>query len=256
MILLRLPLMFIAMLVPTVVHGQVLRAMSHQPSGPTIAVAGVAEIRVVPDEVLLRFSVEDRDPKLADAVKACDASTAAVLAFVKASSIDENDVQSEFIDIQPVFDMRNGEESLVPRFFRAGRGFTVRLRDVAKFDALLEGVLKAGADRVLDVEFRTTALRKQRDLARLQAIRAAHEKAVALAGELGGKVGKPVSIQEASGGGVRSGSRGFHDHGVATQNISQDVGRGDAAAEGTVEQKLAAGVISVTSRVDVVFTLE
>lgn len=252
-----LSLVFAAMLVPTVVHAQVPRAMPPELSGPTIAVAGVAEIRVVPDEVLLRFSVEDRDPKLTDAVKACDASTTAVLAFIKASGIEDKDVQSEFIDIQPVFDTRNGEESLVPLFFRAGRGFTVRLRDVATFDALLEGVLKAGADRVLEVEFRTTALRKHRDLARQQAIRAAREKAVALAGELGGKVGKPVSIRENSGGGVRNGSTGYQDRWRGmSQNISQEAHRGDAASEGDVEQKLAAGMISVTSQVDVVFTLE
>lgn len=252
----RLPLVLAALLVPTLAHAQIPRGLHLEPAVPTIAVSGAAEIRVVPDEVLLRFSVEDREAKLADAVKACDASTAAVLAFVKESGIAAQDVQSDFIAIEPVYERPNGEESPVPRFFRASRGFAVRLRDVTKFDALLEGILKAGADRVEDVEFRTTALRKHRDLARQQAIRAAREKAVALAGELGAKVGKPFSIQETSGGGVRNGSSTHRERWAAAQNRSQDAGPGGAAAEGETEPKLAAGMIGVTSRVDVVFTLE
>jgi hypothetical protein len=40
------------------------------------------------------------------------------------------------------------------------------------------------------------------------------------------------------------------------QNSVQDAGRGDATAEADGDQKLAAGMISVTSRVDVTFALE
>ena len=253
---LRLSIVLLAALVPSFVHAQVPRHLVGQPPEPMISVSGAAEIRVVPDEVLLRFSVEDRDPKLADAVKACDTSTAAVLAFVKSAGIAGTDVQSDFISIEPVYEGPRGEESMTPRFFQASRGFAVRLRDVAKFDALLEGILKSGADRIQDVEFRTTALRKHRDLARQQAVRAAREKAVALAGELGAKVGKPISIHETSGGGVRNASSGHGDRWATAQGFVQDTGSGGATPEADADQKLAAGMISVTSRVDVAFALE
>jgi len=253
---LRLPLVLVATLLPTLVHAQIIRGFPMEPAERTVAVSGAAEIRVVPDEVVLRFAVEDRSPKLAEAVKACDTSTAAVLAFVKQAGIAAQDVQSDSITIEPVFERPNGDESLVPRFFRASRGFAVRLRDVAKFDALLQGILEAGADRVEDVEFRTTALRRHRDLARQQAIRAARDKAVALAGELGARVGKPCSIRETSGGGVRNGASHHGDRWATAQNVVRDDDRGAATAEDDAEQKLAAGMISVTSRVDVVFTLE
>jgi uncharacterized protein YggE len=253
----RLPLVLVAMLAPTLVHAQIPRGLHLESAAPTIVVTGAAEIRVAPDEVLLRFAVEERDPKLVEAVKVCDTSTAAVLAFVKESGIDARDVQSDFIAIEPIFERLNGEESPVPRFFRARRGFAVRLRDVAKFDTLLEGILRAGANRVEDVEFRTTALRKHRDLARQQAIRAAREKALALAGELDAKVGRPFSIRETSGGGVRNGSSNHQDRWATAQNVIRDDDRGGGAtAEDDAERKLAAGMISVTSRVDVVFNLE
>lgn len=256
MTLLRLPLVLVPTLLPTLVHAQIIPGFPMEPAKPTITVSGAAEIRVVPDEVVVRFAVEDRSPKLAEAVKACDTSTAAVLAFVKQAGIAPEDVQSDSITIEPVFERPHGEESLVPRFFRASRGFAVRLRDVAKFDGLLQGILEAGADRVEDVEFRTTALRTHRDLARQQAIRAARDKAVALAGELGGKVGKPFSIRETSSGGVRNGASHHGDRWATAQNVVRDDDRGGATAEDDAEQKLAAGMIGVTSRVDVVFTLE
>jgi uncharacterized protein YggE len=159
---LRLPIVMVATLLPALVQAQAPRGLPVEPLGPTIAVSGAAEIRVVPDEVLLRFSVEGREAKLDAAVKACDSSTAAVLAFVKESGVEEKDVQSDFIAIHPQFPVDRGVESLVPSHFQASRGFAVRLRDVAKFDALLEGILKSGAHRVNDVEFRTTARRGRR----------------------------------------------------------------------------------------------
>jgi uncharacterized protein YggE len=253
---LRLPIVMVATLLPALVQAQAPRGLPVEPLGPTIAVSGAAEIRVVPDEVLLRFSVEGREAKLDAAVKACDSSTAAVLAFVKESGVEEKDVQSDFIAIHPQFPVDRGVESLVPSHFQASRGFAVRLRDVAKFDALLEGILKSGAHRVNDVEFRTTALRKHRDLARQQAVRAAREKAVALAGELGAKVGKPYSIQEVAGGGVRNGSSGYGDRFATSQNVVQDMGPVGVAAEGETEHKLAAGMIAVTSSVSVMFVLD
>lgn len=249
----RLPLVLLAALVPSSVHAQSNRGLRLEPAVPTITVAASAAILVVPDEVMVRFSVEDRSPKLADAVKACDTNTAAVLDFLKQSGIAAKDVDSDFIEIVPDFTGPRGEDLLEPRFFDVRRGFALRLREVAKFDALLTGMLEAGVDRVQEVEFRTTALRKHRDQARLQAVRAAREKAVALAGELGAKVGKPFSIEETPGGGVR-GHGGRRGQAHSQINIEADA-PGDAT-DGDAEQKLAAGMISVTSRVDVVFTLE
>ncbi|MFN7811380.1 MAG: SIMPL domain-containing protein [Planctomycetia bacterium] len=224
------------------------------PAQRTIAVAAGAEIRVVPDEVHLRFSVEDRNRSLDEAVKACDKRTAAVLAFLTESGVDGKDVRSDFIAIAPQYRNDRGVESLVPEHFDARRGFVVRLREVEKFDALLAGLLHHGAQRVQDVEIRTTELRKHRDLARQKAIRAARDKAVALAGELNAKVGKPQSIQEVAGGGVagRSSFDRRFDQGVS-QNVVQSAA-GPAADPD--DQMLAAGMISVTSSVSVVFLLE
>jgi uncharacterized protein YggE len=71
------------------------------------------------------------------------------------------------------------------------RRIAVILHDLSKFESLLSGVLQAGVNYVHNIEFRNTELRKHRARARSMAILAAREKAVALAKDLGQKVGRP-----------------------------------------------------------------
>jgi uncharacterized protein YggE len=112
-------------------------------------------------------------------------------------------------------------------------------------------VLEAGANYVHGVEFATTELRKHRDEARALAVRAAREKAVALAKELGLKPGRARSIVE-GGGGFWSGygSWGGRGGGYA-QNVSQR-----SADPSEVTGTVAPGQIAVTAHVSVAFDLE
>src|SRR5262245_30340343 len=163
---------------------------------PSISVSGTAEIRVAPDEVNLRLAVESRDVKLDEAVKQNDARTSAVLKFLRESGIEAKDVQTDYVEINPQYNSDRRVQQIVPEFYLVRRNLGVRLRNPAKFDAVLAGALRSGVNYVLGIDFRTTELRKHRDAARQQAIRAAKEKAVALAAELDAKVGKPLTIQE------------------------------------------------------------
>src|SRR5262245_22053645 len=163
---------------------------------PSIHVSGSAEIRVAPDEVNLRLAVETRNAQLDEAVKQNDMKTAAVLKFLKEAGIEAKDVQTDYVEIQPQYNTDRREQRIVPEYYQVMRNIGVRLRKVAKFDEVLAGALRNGVNHVLGIDFRTTELRKHRDAARQQAIRAAKEKAVALAGELDAKVGKPTNIQE------------------------------------------------------------
>lgn len=221
------------------------------PPPRTIAVSGSAEILVPPDEVHLRFTVETRDPKLDETIKQNDSRTAAVLKFLKETEIAPKDIQTDYVQINPVFTTQNGVQTLVPQYYQANRSFGVRLRKVAQFDEVLAGVLRAGANYVHGVEFRTTELRKHRDLARSKAIQAAREKAEALATALNVKVGKAQTINERAAGGAWgwSGRNAMTNY---TQNAVQVAGR----EADPVEQNLSVGMISVTASIDVTFTLE
>jgi uncharacterized protein YggE len=237
-------LILVCLLVRTV------NAQNAQPAvKPTISVSGTAEIRVAPDEVHLRLAVETRDPKLDVAVKQNDERTAAVLKFLKEAGIDAKDVQTDYVEINPQYHDRRVQQ-LVPEYYQVRRSLGVRLRKVAQFDEVMAGVLRNGVNYVLGIDFRTTELRKHRDAARQQAIRAAKEKAVALAEELDVKVGKAQSINEQTGGGWWGWSGPYAN--AMSQNVSQVAPGGSDGGEGN----LSVGMINVTATVNVTFALE
>lgn len=163
----------------------------------TITVSGSSQVKVAPDELELVLAVETLDPALDVAKSANDERMKKVIAALKAQGIEPRLVQTDAIHIEPHYWSESGKP-VPPRLthFTVQRNVVVILRNVAKFDATLEAVLNAGANRVLNISFRNQQLRKHRDRARSMAIRAAREKAEALAGELGMKIGKPVTIHE------------------------------------------------------------
>jgi len=135
----------------------------------------------------------------------------------------------------------------------ARRSYSVTLKDVKQFEPLVAAGLKNGANRIQGFEFKTTELRKHRDEARKRAIRAAKEKAEALAAELGAKAGKPRSIGEGynSGGSYRSwwGWGGYN-----YQTNAQVAVQSDGGGEGGETMPL--GQVAVRAQVSVTFDLE
>jgi len=105
------------------------------------------------------------------------------------------------------------------------------------------------------VDFRTTELRKHRDEARALAIKAAQEKAAALAGELGQTIGQPITISEnqSSWWSWYGSWWGYRWGGSATQNVVQNAG-GSGATLG--DSALAPGQIAVNASVTVEFELK
>jgi uncharacterized protein YggE len=131
----------------------------------------------------------------------------------------------------------------------------VTLKEIGKFESLLTAALEAGANNVHGVQFRTTELRRYRDQARSLAIKAAQEKAVALAAELGQKVGRPLKIEEQQSNwwAWYGGWWGGGWSGAMTQNVVQNVSGGGQSSEDTT---IAPGQITVNARVAVTFELE
>lgn len=212
---------------------------------PQITVSGSAEIKVAPDEVHLSAGVETRSDKLDDARRQNDDRVGKVLQFLKAQGIKEKDVQTDFMSVEPNYDSKVSRSDAAVYVVRKTIG--VRLTDVTKFDAVLSGLFTNGVNRLNGIEFRTSELRKHRDAARAMAIKAAREKADALASDLGVRRGKVYNINATEGGGWWS----ARSAGMA-QNVMQNAGGGSDDTGGT----LSVGQISVTATVNVSFLIE
>ncbi|MDD5093247.1 MAG: SIMPL domain-containing protein [Dehalococcoidia bacterium] len=226
-----------------------------QPSR-TFTVTGEAEIRVVPDEVILTLGVETLDKDLNTARNQNDERIKRVLAGAAELGIAPKDVQTDYMSISSQYDTFTTEP--VPGYKcqeQEFKGFSVRknvvitLKDIAKFDDLYTFVMTEGANYVQGIQFQTTEMQKYRIEARALAVKAAREKAAALAEGLDQKLGKAQTISEGSSG-WWPGSSYYGGPGIS--NVVQNVaGEGYQSLDGTI----APGQISVTSRVTVVFEL-
>lgn len=212
---------------------------------PLISVSGEAEIRIAPDIVVISLGVEARDTELDAAVAAQSERIAALIAYLKSQEIEEKHIQTDYINIRPAYDHR--ESRTKPSHYEVNKSVTIRVTEIEKFETVLAGALKNGASHVHGIQFLTSELRKHRDAARANAIKAAREKAVALTAELGKSIGDVHSIGEATWGGVGSHSfRGAY----MTQNSIQNIS-GAATGEG-----FAAGQIAISARVSASFVID
>ncbi len=219
-----------------------------------VTVSGEAEVLVVPDEVILTLGVETWDENLGAAKRQNDERVKAILAVAQKHGVEPKYIQTDFISIEPRYKDNYEKDYLIGYFVR--KTIVITLKDISKFEDMHTGALESVANYEQVIDLSTTELRKYRDQARELAIKAAKEKATALSGELGQKVGKTRSIQEDQAGwwsGYSSwwGSA-WRGGNPMTQNVTQEAGGGNF----NTETALAPGQITVNARVTVSFELE
>jgi hypothetical protein len=206
-------------------------------------------VQVVPDEASLTFGVETWDKDLDVAKSKNDDIVAKVLSELDLQGVEPKYIQTDYLNIEPRYEDYYERRNFIGYFVR--KNIEVALKDVSRFEAVLSGLLQAGANYVNGVVFRTTELRKHRDEARALALRAAREKAAAMAKELGQEIGRPLSIRE-----ERSEDGGWYrwwwGGSPASQNVVQNAGGGASGAGDSV----ALGQIPVNATVTVEFELQ
>jgi uncharacterized protein YggE len=235
------------------------QAGATQPAGSaapprTISVTGNAEVLVVPDEVDLTLGVESSDMRLLTAKSKNDEVVTQVLTITQDLGIDAKYVKTDYISIEPRYDNSYKQPTFLGFWVR--KNIVITLKDITKYEDLLGRCLEAGVNYVQGIEFRTSELRKYRDQARALAVKAAQEKAAAMAKELGQTIGQPLSIHEDYnrwyspwnswwGGGYSSGM---------AQNTIQNAPSATAPQES--DSQLAPGQIAVDASVTVDFELK
>jgi uncharacterized protein YggE len=208
-----------------------------------ITVSGEAEVKVAPDEVVFDVTVQTLNKDLKLAKKQTDDRLKNVLDLTRKYKVEAKDVQTDYIKLEPRY--RGNDESRLFLGYSVRKDLVFTLRDVSQAEALLSELLESGISRINGVRFQTSELRKHRDQARALAIKAAQEKAIALTGQIGQKIGKAYSIEEEST--TRPGSMYQN---VSANNFSTS---SDEATES--EGTLALGQIKVTARVTVKFEI-
>lgn len=174
--------------------GGVMAQAQDTPLPRLITVNGISDVWVEPDEAVLSIGVTSQGKALDQTQKEQDQQVKKVIRLLTRAGIAEKDIQTSRLQIGAEYEYIKEARTMIG--YKASQSFTVVLRDLSKHDALLTDLIKNGVDDVFGIEFRLSNTREHADKARIQAARAAKEKAVAIATELGAKVGRPHTIQE------------------------------------------------------------
>jgi len=207
-----------------------------------VRVTGTSEVKVVPDRAVVGIGVEKRDPSATAAKHAEDAAARRLLAALRAHHIDDKDIQTTYLSLQQQSSYVNKKRVY---FFVASQSLTVTVRDISQLDALLEILVQAGGNQINSVVYETSELRKYRDQARDLAVKAAREKAQALARALGQDIGRAQIIEEVPELAYYYNSAGL------MQNSSYP----EASVSRGAGPSLAPGQTSITASVTVSFEL-
>ena len=230
----------------------------------TIMVSGDAEVRVVPDQVLISMTAETREPDIKEAQAKNDKTILAMMKYATEKlGIKEKNIQTDHINVAPVYKQCNYRDELEGRcssldvvYYSVRKGIQIRLDDLDKYDSIISAALSNGITNIDNVQFITTELRKHRDKARKMAAKASQEKAKAIAETLGMKIGKPINVN------VNHVSHSYpYSHlgrgrggNMGGQNmITQVASNGSMAGEGS---GLALGQISISAVISATYQME
>lgn len=233
-------------LLAVLLHAGVARTQEYIAVQPPklITVTGEAEVKVIPDEVVISLGLTSTDPDLATAKKLNNERVKNLLAMAEQLKIEPKHIQTGYISIS-----RNDWAD--NKNFRVSRDVVITLKDMRKYDEVLTRLVQNNrANTVEGVNFNTSQLRKYRDQARAMAAQAAREKADALATALGVKAGKPYSIREESSYWSYWGGR------HASSMMNAQVSAQATVSEASPSTTLSPGQISVSARLSVSFELE
>ena len=222
------------------------------PSGRTVQVTGAAMINVTPDRALIQLGVQSNGATPAAVQTANSVAIQNVIKALLAQGVEAKDIATDLYVIEPIYE---DYDSLYIKGYRINNIVAVTLRVVQKTSVVIAAALEAGANQVINVEFYTSELRLYRDQARELAMKAAKEKAQALATAAGAEAGCVLNINENSWSYYNGWWYGRSQN-TWTQNTIQNAAPGGGASGSAGDEPISLGQISVKAEVSATFSLK
>lgn len=166
------------------------------PDQPHISVSGQGIVRVVPDMLTVRLSVQKLGQDIAAAKQVVDRRTAEAIEVARRLGIERRDITSTQIFISPRYRYHDDERQLLGYDVR--RQVTLTLRNLDQYEPLLAGLVKAGVNGIDGISTRYSDPAALRDQAFAKAVDDAQAKAARLARAFHARLGKIYSIVEQS----------------------------------------------------------
>jgi uncharacterized protein len=200
----------------------------------TLTVSGSSTVAVVPDMATVSLGVTTIADSAAAAMKANSDSVAAVMERLKATGIEDRDIQTSNLSLNPNWVSNSSGTANEIQGYTATNMLTIRVRDLAKTGAVLDAAITDGANTLNGLTFGLQNPRPTEDEARKAAVTDAMARAKLLADAAGVKLGPILSMNE----------------GGMSEPGPQPMYRMDAAAV-----PVAGGEVDIAASVTVVFQI-
>jgi hypothetical protein len=173
----------------------------HEPT-PAITVTGSGQVRIAPDEAVVRLGVVAQKETAQAAQQEASRVARGILEAVAAQGVPEAAVQTSQLVLTPVYQHPNPRQMEVPTEpriigYRASNVVSVRLEDLTKIGPVIDAGIGAGANQVEGVHFQLQDDRAAREEALRKAVAEARSKAAAMAEALGVTLGPLLEAHEA-----------------------------------------------------------
>ncbi|WP_433832056.1 SIMPL domain-containing protein [Flavobacterium anhuiense] len=224
--------LFLTIMFMTMSYGQEIKQV------PLINVNGEGKVKVAPDQVCISASVETKGNNAKDVKKQNDEKMDAVLKFIKKMNIPTADFKTKQVALNPQYDYEKKKTS-----YNATQTVEIVVKDLAKYDELMEGLVQQGINRIDRVSFESSKLAQYQSEARKLAMKDAKTKAEEYVAVLGQKVGKAFTISD--------NSQVYHP-----QPMYAAMRMKEADSMGASNETLAIGEIEITANVSVSFVLD
>jgi uncharacterized protein YggE len=197
---------------------------------PLINVNGEGKVKVAPDQVSVSATVETKGNNAKEKIDA-------VLKFIKKMNIPASDFRTKQVSLNPQYDYDKKKTS-----YNAVQTVEILVKDLSKYDELMEGLVQQGINRIDRVSFESSKLAQHQSEARKLAIKDAKQKAEDYVSVVGQKVGKAYVISD--------NSQIYNPQPVfATMRMKE-------SADSASNETLAIGEIEITANVSVSFVLD
>ena len=206
---------------------------------PQINVNGEGKVRVVPDQVTILATIETKGNNAKDVKKQNDEKMEAVLKFIKKMNLSPADYKTQRVSLNPQYDYEKKKHN-----YNATQTIEILLKDLSKYDELMEGLVDEGINRIDNVIFQSSKLEQYQSEARKLAMKEAKLKAEDYVSVLGQKVGRAMTISDNSQNFI---PQPIRYAAMKTMEMS------DSQAP---RETLAVGEINITANVSVSFILE
>ncbi len=222
-------------------------------TGRSVQVSGAAVVYVTPDRALIQLGVQSNGTT-PDSVRSANAhEIQQVIEVVRRLGVEAKDIATDYYIVYPIYE---DYDSLKIKGYRIDNTISITLRDVTLADDVIIAALKAGANEIQDIQFYTSELRKYRDQARELAMKAAGEKAGALASAAGAQAGCVLSISENTWAHYYGSWRGGREATLWAQNAIQNAGSSQGEAAQMEESPVSLGQIAIRAEVSASYSLQ